>query len=204
MNNRKFGFKSFRKILKLAGVPGYLLLGYYIIQIVFARQKTDASAVDGSAVVFASYAMGCGVYCLRDFQTDNFGKKYLWLLMNKTFVKWFLAYTFLCILSCLWSPNLALSAYRGLECIGLLLLNASVVKNLLRYKNPDVLVLWSVCYALFACVLAFFSTFIHFGVNGGLYAVQFPSTVFFYLAFFFAPAKWIKYCLLDTSDAADE
>ena len=45
------------KTFKLAGNSGYILLGYFVVQIVFARQKADMSAVDGSAMIFALYAL---------------------------------------------------------------------------------------------------------------------------------------------------
>lgn len=190
---KKYKNSDIFKTIKLAGLPGLLLLGYYVVQIVFARQKSDITAVDGSAMIFAAYAMGSGLYCLWNFQKGVFSKKVLKLFLKKTPLAWFIAYTILCIVSAIWSPALALSAYRGLECLGLLLLNAAVIKNLLRYNDAEIMMLWSVCYAFFTVVLSFLTYYSKSGMETALYTVQFPSTIFFYLAFFFAPTKLLKW-----------
>ena len=61
------GKYNLKKTLGLAGKPGYILLGYYIVQIVFARQKSDMSSIDGAAVIFAAYALFSGLYACRIF-----------------------------------------------------------------------------------------------------------------------------------------
>ena len=46
---------DFKKIFMLAGKSGLALLGYDLVQIIFARGKIDPTAVDGTAVIFAGY-----------------------------------------------------------------------------------------------------------------------------------------------------
>ncbi len=48
-------YKEFKQVLMLGGVPGWMLLGYYVVQIAFARTKSDMAAVDGT---------GCYLCCL--------------------------------------------------------------------------------------------------------------------------------------------
>lgn len=34
-------YKEFKRVLMLGGVPGWILLGYYVVQIAFARTKSE-------------------------------------------------------------------------------------------------------------------------------------------------------------------
>lgn len=179
----------------MVGTPGWLLLGYYIVQIVFARNKSDVTAVDGSAMVFASYALGAGFYCFNDLRKDAFSKKYFSLLLNHTCIKWFVVYTIICGISAFWSIEFMLSAYRAVECLGMMLLNAAVIKNLVKTFDEEGIMLWSVTYAfvmMLFCVISYSRS----GMAMMLYYMQFPSTIFFYLIFYFAPKKIMKYPMM--------
>lgn len=65
-------YKELKQVLMLGGVPGQILLGYYVVQIIFARTKSDIAAVDGTAIIYAAYALGAGIYCYRDLTKDAF------------------------------------------------------------------------------------------------------------------------------------
>ena len=67
MKREKF---SIKETFKLAGKPGFLLIGYYIIQVAFARQRSDMGAVDASAAFLADLFVTwhCNV------QDDRMGK----------------------------------------------------------------------------------------------------------------------------------
>lgn len=191
-------YKEFKQILILGGIPGWLLLGYYVVQIVFARTKSDIAAVDGTAVIYATYALGAGIYCFHDLTKDTFSHLFFSKMMKKTCISWFVLYTILCALSALWSPILPLSGYRALECMGMMLLNASVIKNLIKNLEVKGIMLWSVTYAF--VMMAFTAiSYARAGLGIMLYALQFPSTIFFYLAFYYAPKKIMKYPMLITA-----
>lgn len=179
----------------MAGTPGYILLGYFVVQIIFARQKTDMGSVDGSAMIFALYALFCLYYGWKDLHKDKTSKFFFSNLFKKTPVFWFALYTAWCLVSALWSPNLSLSAFRAIECLGMMMIIASVFKNLVLKYTYQQIMLWSVTYC-FLNVLLTFVAGMRAGLGIALYNCQFPSTIFFYIAFFFAPKKYIKYPMM--------
>jgi len=184
-----------KEAFKLGGLPGYLLLGYYVIQFAFARSKSDMAAVDTSAMIFAAYALGAGLYSFKQL-SKGANKRFLSWVFTKSPVKWFGLYTLLCLISALWSPNLTLSAYRAVECIGLLLLNMSCVCYIIQRYDYRTIMLWSVTYAFLNLCLTFANGIVRIDLNYALYACQFPATIFFYLAFYCAPKKYIKYPMM--------
>lgn len=189
------GKYNLKKTLGLAGKPGYILLGYYIVQIVFARQKSDMSSIDGAAVIFAAYALFSGLYAWKDLHKNSASKRFFTLLFTKSPIRWFVLYTCVCFISALWSPIFSLSAYRAVECMGMMLIIAATIKNLVvncAYKD---IMSWSVTYAFCVIGIAFINGLI-FGIGFALYNCQFPATIFFYLAFYFAPTKYIKYPIM--------
>ena len=62
---------DFKKIFMLAGKPGLALLGYDLVQIIFARGKIDPSAVDGTAVIFAGYSIFCLIFAYGEFKKNK-------------------------------------------------------------------------------------------------------------------------------------
>lgn len=183
-----------KETFRLAGIPGFLLIGYYIIQFAFARGKTDMATVDASAVVFALYALGCGLYSFR-LLCKGINKEFFnWAFLESP-IKWFGLYTLLCLVSSLWSSMVVLSAYRAVECLGLLLLNMAVICTLIHRCTFQQVMLWSVTYA-FLNVLLTFGVGLTSSLNYALYKSQFPATIFFYLAFYLAPTRYIKYPMM--------
>lgn len=183
-----------KEVYRLGGIPGYLLLGYYVIQFVFARTKEDMSAVDISAVIFAAYALGTGLYSFRKLSRGSEQHFFKWVFL-KSPIKWFGLYTLVCLMSTVWSPDFVLSAYRTVECVGLLLLNICCVSHLIRRYDYKIIMLWSVTYAFLNICLTFFAGIVQLDFDYALYKCQFPSTIFFYLAFYCAPKKYIKYTI---------
>lgn len=183
------------KTFKLGGKPGYILLGYFVVQIVFARRKADMAAVDGSAMIFALYALFCLYYGWKDFHKDKASMFFFQYMFQKTPILWFALYTGLCLLSSLWSPNLPLSAFRAIECLGMMMIIASVYKTLVLKCTFQQMMLWCVTYCFLNLVLTFLAGF-RAGLETALYNCQFPATIFFYIAFFFAPKKYIKYPMM--------
>ena len=181
-----------KETLKLGGIPGFLLIGYYIIQIVFARGKTDATSVDATAVLFAGYATICGLYCYKNLHQGTYSRSFTRYLIRRTPIKWFLYYTIICGISAIWSPHFTLSLYRAFECLGMLILNAAVVKTLMENATDKEVFRWSACYGFIIVCFTFVSAYMSGGVGLALYNCQFSSTIFFYLSFYFAPNRWLK------------
>lgn len=180
---------------KYADKSGFLLLGYFIVKIVFSRGKTDISAVDGSAVVFAFYAMLCGFYAWNDLHRDASSKAFFKLLLSKSPMKWFVLYSILCFISCLWSPFLVLTAYRAVECIGMMLIIASTIKTLVLKCSYQEIMQWCATYVFLVVLLSFMGGLTS-GIGIALYSCQFPATIFFYLAFYYAPTFYNRYFVM--------
>lgn len=194
MKNKTFGLKSFKRTIYQGGTPGFLLVGYWFIQLLFARSKADMGAVDSSAAVFAGYALLCGYFAYKSFKKGELKRHFIHLILMKTPLKWFILYTIVCFISSLWSPNPILSAYRAVECICMLLLHAAVIKTLLENTDEKGCMRWAVCYSFIIILLSITrSELAGYDLSTILYGLQFPATIFFYLAFFFSPAKWLKY-----------
>lgn len=182
--------------MKLAGTPGLLLMGYYVVQIAFARKKSDMAAVDSSAMVFAAYAILSGGYSFFLLRKRGFNAAFYKYMMTKSPIGWFMLYSLLCLISALWSPMPTLSAYRALECIGFTFLNASAIMMLLRNTDSRGMLQWSVLYAFVSVMLVFVSSYRGGDLGSALYSCQFPSTIFFYLAFYYAPSWWMRWPLM--------
>ena len=60
MKNKTFGLKTFKRTIKQGGTPGFLLVGYWFIQLLFARSRADMRVRYSSAAVLAGYALVCG------------------------------------------------------------------------------------------------------------------------------------------------
>ena len=187
---------DFKKIFMLAGKPGLALLGYDLVQIIFARGKIDPTAVDGIAVIFAGYSIFCLIFAYGEFKKNRpaFVK-----MMKKSPLLFFILYTIWGGITCFWSPNLALTAYRAIECFSIMLLMVSVTIKLVSYRNVDVLVKWSILYIFLTafakivqgvCIVGFTDFF----TPGSLfwYQAQFICPIFFYFAFLYANNKLIK------------
>lgn len=182
-----------KELIQLAGIPGYLLIGFYIVQFIFARQKLDATAIDGSAIIFASYAMLCTFWGLKELTQNNYDKKFRNNILFKTPLKWFIYYTFFCFISAIWSSSFALSAYRAIECFGMMIIMVAAMKVLSERTNQKGMVLWCVTYAFI--ILLFLSISTYFKTNNiylVFYGCQFPSTIFFFLALYNSPNLLIK------------
>lgn len=181
------------KLLKLAGAPGFILIGYDIIRVALARQKADFASVDSTAIVFALYAMVGGVYCYNYVKKHN-GGPYLSALFRKTPLFYFILYTALCFVSAIWSPIPILTAYRAAECIGMMMLIVATIYMLSNNTDTETVLEWSSLY-----------TFINIGIsflgalkNGAtmieaVESCQFKATIFVYFAVFYSPRWWMKW-----------
>ena len=182
-----------KDIFDIAGLPGWLLIGYNVVLTVFARAKADANAVDFTAIIFASYALGAGLYCYRQLLRTPQSSHFFKYLFFKSPILFFALYTVWCFISALWSPNMVLTAYRAVECFGLLIVIIATIDRLIQETNIEGVVLWSVVYAFLTVVFDFVSALIKINMDYGLYHAQFTATIFFYLVFFYAPKNFFRY-----------
>lgn len=188
--NKKARLKD---IFKLAGTPGYLIIGYYIIQFLFARQKSDATTIDSSAIVFALYSMLCMFYGLKELNRNNYSKEFRNKMLTATPLKWFISYTFICLISALWSSSLPLSAYRAVECFGIMIIITAALKVLSEKTNVEGIIQWSICFTFILLIFTSVSIFIRYGdIYSITYSCQFPSTIFFFFALYKSPNLIIK------------
>ena len=83
MKNKTFGLKTCKRTIKQGGTPGFLLVGYWFIQLLFARSRADMGAIDSSAAVFAGYALLCGYFAYRSFKKGELKRHFVHLLLMK-------------------------------------------------------------------------------------------------------------------------
>lgn len=187
--------KEISQVLTLGGRPAKLLLGYFLVQLLFSRHKDDAYVVDSTAIIYAVYMAFCMFYSAKSLYKDSFGQKFLRLLCTKTCISFFVLYTLLCALSAFWSSNWMLTLYRAFECMGYLLLNMAVVKTLLKKTDVEGIMYFSFVYA-FAVIVMYFCLIYKSSVASILFMCQFPATILFYFVFFYAPRRLLKWPLM--------
>lgn len=189
---------SIRDVIKLTGLPGWLLLVQPIIFIVFSRRRelNEYAAVDTSAVVFILYALVCMVVGFRSIMqnaTNALGRDVLY----KSPLVWFLTYTGLGLLSSIWSVSLALTGFRSIECFANILLICAVIQDLFETGNRRFIILWSLFYAAWDCIWSLIRT-LQWTTDLGelLEAAQFTATTFFFMALYFTPRKWYNWLVI--------
>lgn len=169
-----------KKVFMLAGKPGLALLGYDLVQIIFARGKLDPGAVDGTAVIFACYSIFCLLFAWGEYKKNKilFEK-----MLYKSPLVFFILYTLWGGITCLWSPNLPLTAYRAIECFSIMFLMVAVTVKLTAYRNVDVLVKWSILYIFLTALAKILQGIGMIGFTG----VFTPGSIFWYQAQFICP-----------------
>lgn len=192
--------KKYKDFFLLAGKPGFILLGYDVVQIIFARGKIDPGAVDGTAVIFAVYSLFCLFYAYKEY---NKNRKYFVQMLKKTPLVFFILYTVWGGISCLWSANLLLTAYRAIECFSIMLLMIAVAVRLAKYGNIEIIVKWSILYIFLTAMLKTIQSIVHLGGAGFYtpgssfwYSAQFICPIFFFFAFLYANNKFIKFYMI--------
>lgn len=186
-----------KSILTSGGIPGYFLIGYYLVQAIFERGKIDAAAIDANAVIFMGYSficLGIGTYFLY------FKKSALINVENRFFFNtpliWFIAYTALGLISAIWSIQYQLTIYRAIESLAMLFLMMATIKELVAKGIPTV-IQWSIHYIFIVIIIRFLQFFllrgesIHLtiGYSGALQSAQMIAPVFFFLGVSHA-GKW--------------
>lgn len=199
MNKEKRNNYKLRDILQLGGIPGYLLLFYPLIYSLFSRRRdvSDAYAtVDSSALAFIIYSficLGVGLYYLLHVYRSNFIK---FSCLNSP-LKWFIAYTALGVFSALWSANMPLTIYRSVECFAMMTLMMATLQELIKYRNVDLVIQWSLLYAFINILI---STYRYAqwatDISTLLESSQMTATVFFFLALYYAKQWYIKWTIL--------
>ncbi|MBS5527843.1 MAG: O-antigen ligase family protein [Prevotella sp.] len=192
--------KKYKDFFLLAGKPGLILLGYDIVQIIFARGKIDPGEIDGTAFIFAVYSLFCLFYAYEEYKTNrnDFIK-----MLRKSPLVFFVLYTVWGGISCLWSDNFPLTAYRAVECFSIMLLMVAVTVKLIKYRNIEIVVKWSILYIFFTALLKTLQGIVSFGVEGFYspgslfwYSAQFICPIFFFFTFLYSKNKFIKFYMI--------
>jgi hypothetical protein len=138
------------QLIGRAGWAGYLLLGFEVMRVasIRGRDLSNYAAVDDSAMLQITYVGMCLLYVLYHWTRSP--QRGAFYLLRATPVLLLMLYTGLCGLSALWSPNLAMTFYRSIECLTYIVLIAIVCDNLnLRCSRQEFiewLVLWSMWF----------------------------------------------------------
>ena len=191
---KNFGLK---KLLKTTTLAGWTLLARPVIYLLFSRRRDlDAYAtVDTSAIIFIVYSFFAFYIGSRKiFHTkEKIGKSILF----KSPIIWFLFYSFLGVVSMLWSVNPMLSGFRAFECIAMMLLIVAVIKELFSTGDLRYVVLWSIFYCTWDIAFALIRT-LKWTTNLSilLESSQMMATTFFFMALYFTPRKWYNYLIM--------
>ena len=137
---------TIRTLFKTTSIAGWVLLIRPIIYLLFSRRRdlNAYSAIDFSAIIFILYAfVACIIGYKVIFQSNSdLGKR----ILRNSPITWFLAYTFLCLVSMLWSINPFLTGFRAFECIANALLIVAVIQRLFDTGSLKYVILWSVFF----------------------------------------------------------
>lgn len=195
---------NIKSILNSGGLPGYLLIGYWMVQAVFQRGKIDATAIDGAAIIFMLYTFVClGVSSYSVF----FDKRIVVLnleekILFNTPVIWFIMYTVLGLVSAIWSLQYQLTIYRSIESLAMFLLMVATVKGLIS-KGIPVLIQWTIYYVFFTIIIRFMGALsqgVGFGFSigyGGVFqCAQMIAPVFFYLGVYHAEKWYVRWTFI--------
>lgn len=193
--DKKFNAKFFLLAGKTAGI---MLFFRPIIYFIFSRRRelNEAADVDLSAGIFALYSIAIflvGYITLLRTSKNSIGKK---LIKNGPIYS-FLLYSFICLLSTIWSVNPAMTFYRSFECISFVLLIIAIIQNILSKYSFDILIQWFIGYIfieVFISVLAAIRN--NEGLTGIIVSAQMSATIFIFLVIFCCKNKIIKYALI--------
>ncbi len=138
-----------KELIRNGGVAGMLLLGRDVIAAGAARVRdvSEYAVVDSSAMLQIAYIGLCSCYAFYHLSRSRPpGAVYL---LKHTPALLLLVYAGLCALSSLWSSDLALTAYRSLECLCILLLIVIACNNLsMMCSSPQGVIEWLILWSI--------------------------------------------------------
>ena len=187
-------FYRIKQSLIMAGFSGVLFSFRPVVYAIFERRRdyTEYSSVDNSALVFIAYAVLSFIVAFREIQ-KNHQKFYSRLFFHSNLVI-FEIYSALAFLSIFWTVNVPLTGYRAFECVSQLLIISVVVAKLqLEHGTRQMLawiLSWYVCFDIICHIIKHIPAW-----DTMLQLSQMTATVFFFLAIFNAPNKFIKYLI---------
>lgn len=190
------GFK-FQDLFKTTTVAGWVLLARPVIYLLFSRRRdlNDYNAVDFSSIMFIFYSVVAFIVGYRTIfkSENNFGRD----VLLRSPILWFMLYSGLCLMSMLWSVDVALTGFRTFECVAMTLLIVAVIQQLFEFADLKYVILWSLFYCTWD---------VTFGLIRGaqwapdlttlLQQSQMMATTFFFMALYFIPLKWYNYLII--------
>lgn len=192
-----------KSILMSGGIPGYLLIGYFVVQAVFSRGKIDAAAIDATAVIFMLYSflcLGIGTYYLfiKKCTFVNFDKRFF----ANTPLIWLIFYTVFGFISAIWSIQYQLTIYRAIESIAMLFLMMATIKEL-SSKGIPMVIQWTIYYMFFTILIRFLQYLLRgesinfsIGYTGAFQCAQMIAPVFFFLGVIHAGKWYIRWTFI--------
>lgn len=137
---------TFKQFCYLGGRSGLWLSFYPVLYFILSRGRElkEVNAMDLSALGFIAYAFVAFIIVCKDFKS---AKTQLWKrTLTSTPLIWFLLYSILCALSCLWSVNLYMTAFRCFEAFIMMMLILSSIQNILERGDDSKLLTWTGYY----------------------------------------------------------
>ena len=144
------------KILRLAGLPGMMLLICTVILKMIARRRdiNDYNDIDSSSVIKVVIIFLIALVLFYYFIRKNCG--FFWLQYIKfSPLKYFVFYTILSCISCLWSDQKLYSAWMAFETIVYGLLCITVVRNFKNHLTEAILFVlyWGIWSSLVSLIV---------------------------------------------------
>lgn len=188
---------TIRTLFKTTSIAGWVLLIRPIIYLLFSRRRdlNAYSAIDFSAIIFILYAfVACIIGYKVIFQSNSdLGKR----ILRNSPITWFLAYTFLCLVSMLWSINPFLTGFRAFECIANALLIVAVIQRLFETGSLKYVILWSVFFCTWDIIWSIGGNLVWTtDIFQLLQSSQMMATSFFFMALYFVPRRWYNYLII--------
>lgn len=189
-----------QRTLKKGGKIGVLLLCYYLIELFFARQRdaSQAASIDLSAMVSIIYSFVClyvGYGLCHKPRYSSLTNK----IVFHSPLKWFFLYTIWGGITSIWSISLPMTAFRSIECLGILFLMLAVVERLVVSKGENSTLEWVSTFVFLSIIIRFViyitrgaEISIEVGDAGVFQCAQFIAPIFFYLPLYVTTPWLIK------------
>lgn len=190
------GFK-FQNLFKTTTLAGWVLLARPVLYTFFSRRRdiSEYNAVDSSALVFIVYAIISFFvgYKVIFKSENNFGRD----VLLRSPILWFMLYSGLCLMSMLWSVDVALTGFRTFECVAMTLLIVAVIQQLFERADLKYVILWSLFYCTWDIIFGLIRT-AQWAPDLAtlLQQSQMMATTFFFMALYFVPLKWYNYLVI--------
>lgn len=196
--NNSMKLLSISQLIRVAGLPGYLLLFNNILLFFIKRRRAihDYINIDTSAFIQIIYlCMIFGLAFNALVLKSNIRVRILTIKPNLFLV----IYIFICFISALWSENMNLTLYRAFECITFLILISWIVYNLSLRLDIQNMIEWVVFWGIWCIFWSVLTSVKLYGLNYleyPFYAARLEYPVVIFFALLLSKRKIFKYIIL--------